>query len=92
MNKITLRTFIRKMYNEIQDEDIDEITTTGDIDGYSTPFAFKDDGNDKKRKRKFKSSVKEDITREDTKNVNKLIRFEVARIIRDIWIKRTSWA
>ena len=35
----------------IDEEELDEITTTGDVAGYSTPFAFSDGGKkDKKRK------------------------------------------
>ena len=90
MNEASLRALIRKAYNEIQDEDLDEITTTGDIEGYSTPLAFKDD-DDEKRKRKFKNPVKEEITKEDVNAVNKLIRLEVGRILRDIWLKRSAW-
>ena len=38
----------------IEDEELDEITTTGDVAGYSTPFAFSDDSEkDKKRKKKM---------------------------------------
>ena len=89
MNETMLRAYIRKLYYE-GDEEIDEITTTGDIEGYNTQFAFKDD-DDEKRKRKFKSPVSEEIDRDDIKNIRELIRTEVARIIRDIWIKRAAW-
>ena len=84
-----LRSLIRSIFTEIESE-LDEITTTGNIAGYNTPFAFKDD-DDEKRKRKFKSPVSEEINRDDIKNIRELIRTEVARIIRDIWIKRAAW-
>ena len=32
-----LREFIRKIFQE----ELEEITTTGDVEGYSTPYAFK---------------------------------------------------
>ncbi len=35
--------------------------------------------------------VKEDISTQDLDFLKKVIRKEVASILRDIWIKRTSW-
>ena len=32
-----------------------------------------------------------EITKEDVNAVNKLIRLEVGRILRDIWLKRSAW-
>ena len=49
----------RKHFNEIlqqltleiiEEDELDEITVTGDVEGYSTPFAFDPEG--KKRKKK----------------------------------------
>ena len=34
----------------IEEDELDEITVTGDVEGYSTPFAFDPEG--KKRKKK----------------------------------------
>ena len=69
-----LRELIKKYVEE-------ELTTTGDVQGYSVPHAFK------KRKKK----VDEALEAKDIQNIKKLIRDVVADIIRDIWIKRTSW-
>ena len=93
--EVKLRQLIADIYYE---QLLDEITTTGDVEGYSTPHAFSDD--EEKRKRKLKPAlkaigyklVKEDISREDLDFLKKVIRKEVAAILRDIWIKRTSWA
>ena len=81
--KKKLKELIRKLYND----DLEELTTTGNVDGYSTPFAFKDVGNEYKKKKK----VNEALDKGDMTLITKLIRDVVADIIRDIWIKRTSW-
>jgi len=95
-----LRSFIRGVLDEYmkeKEDDLEEITTTGDVDGYSTPHAFSDD--EEKKKKKMKTAldavgyefVNEELESNDVKLIRKLIRDEVASIIRDIWIKRTSW-
>ena len=46
-NKKSFNSLIKSLAEEIIDEeDLDEITTTGDVAGYNTPFAFS-----KKRKK-----------------------------------------
>ena len=35
--------------------------------------------------------VKEELNDKDLKNIRKLIRDVVANILRDIWLKRTTW-
>ena len=70
-----LRELIKKYVEE-------ELTTTGDVDGYSTPYAFK-----KKKKKK----VDEALEAKDVQEIRKLIRDVVGDILRDIWLKRTSW-
>lgn len=93
MDEKKLREFIK----QILSKELDEITVTGDIAGYNTPFAFS--GNEKKRKKKIKkanksvgySMVKEELDNKDLKLVKELIRNTVADIIRDIWLKRASW-
>jgi len=84
--EIQLRDFIKKIYEE--DENIDEMTVTGDIAGYSTPKAFKK----RKKKKRIKYSMNEELTKEDLRDIKNIIRKEVANILRDIWVKRTSWA
>ena len=92
----------KKHFNEIikslAEEILDEITTTGNVDGYMTPFAFR--GKSKKGKKKNKEIstnstdyelVKEALNDKDLKQITKLIREVVANILRDIWLKRTTW-
>ena len=70
-----LRELIKKYVEE-------ELTTTGDVDGYSTPYAFK-----KKKKKK----VDEALEAKDVQEIRKLIRDVVGDILRDIWLKRNAW-
>ena len=70
----------------IDEEELDEITVTGDIDGYGTPFAF-----GKKKKKQKKIGVNEALDNKDLEKITKLIRNVVGDILRDIWLKRNSW-
>ena len=90
---------IKSLTEEILDEeDLDEITTTGNVAGYNTPFAFT--GNSKKSKKKKKKYstnstgyevVNEALDDKDIKMIKKLIKDVVGDIFRDIWLKRTAW-
>ena len=79
------------------DDDIEEITTTGDAAGYNTPHAFSN--NEKQRKKRLKKNIKnsgyetiaEALADDDVKEIKQLIRLMISDIIRDIWIKRSSW-
>ena len=82
------KELIKKLTLEILDEEeLDEITTTGNVAGYSTPFAF----TGKKGKKKKKKKVDEALEDKDLKIITKLIRNVVSDILRDIWLKRTAW-
>ena len=94
----SLRTLIYKIYKEeLEEDELEEITTTGDIEGYSTPYAFSD--NKEKKKRKMKKAndavgykfVNEALENKDINLLKIIIRNEVAAILRDIWLKRTTW-
>ena len=51
--RTSLKALICKIYKEeLEEDDLEEITTTGDIAGYETPYAFSDDDEKKKRKMK----------------------------------------
>ncbi len=45
--EVKLRQLISDIYYE---QFLDEITTTGDVDGYSTPNAFSDNEEERKKK------------------------------------------
>jgi len=98
-NKKSFNNLIKSLTEEILDEeDLDEITTTGNVAGYNTPFAFT--GNSKKSKKKKKKYstnstgyevVNEALDDKDIKMIKKLIKDVVGDIFRDIWLKRTAW-
>ena len=51
-----LKSFIEELIQEIEEEELDEVTTTANVDVYQTPFAFS--GGRKKDKKKKDSIVK----------------------------------
>ena len=80
----------------LDEESLEEITTTGDVAGYSTPFAFSSKEDEKKKKKRLTRStgfsvVSEALDEKDLKQITKLIKVVVGDIIRDIWLKRNSW-
>ena len=93
------KELVKKLTMELLDEEsLEEITTTAAVPGYMTPYAFSDGGKkDKKRKKKMikKSTgyelVKEALDDKDLKQINKMIRDVVGDILRDIWLKRNAW-
>ena len=101
MNESRLRELIRSiLQTEIseksEEDELEEITVTGNIAGYNTPFAFSGNKGNKKKKKVSTNStgysvVKEAIDEKDIKIIRKLIKDVVADILRDIWIKRTAW-
>ena len=94
MNEAKLRQYIRNFIKEMQDEDedLEEVTVTANIDGYSTPYAF----STKEDEENFKSTgypnlVKEAIEEKDIKIIKQIIRDVIADVYRDIWLKRNTW-
>ena len=79
----------------IEEDELDEITVTGDVEGYNTPFAFDPEGKKKKKYGKKKNShrrkIKEELDSKDLAIIKKVIRDVVGDIYRDIWLKRNSW-
>jgi len=89
---------LKELALEITEEELEEITTTGDVAGYNTPNAFSSGGQkDKKKKKKNATNstgytlVKEALEEKDIKMIEKLIRAVIADVYRDIWIKRSTW-
>tara|TARA_R100001463_G_scaffold18232_2_gene45772 strand:+ start:516 stop:833 length:318 start_codon:yes stop_codon:yes gene_type:complete len=102
VNKKQFRNKIKEIMLELlKDYELDEITTTGDIAAYSTPFAFK-----KKKKKKKKSgfegghknpdvlgysAVNEELSQQDVGQIKKIIKGILNDMFRDIWLKRNAW-
>ena len=99
MYESKLKHLIKSIVEEIMDKDnegLEEITVTGNVDGYNTPFAFTGKKGKKKKKRIATNStgyksVNEALEKDDINTIKSLIRDVVADILRDIWIKRNSW-
>ena len=91
------KELVKKLTLELLDEEsLEEITTTGNVDGYSTPFAFTGKKGKAKKKQISTNSTGYDVVSEalddkDLKQITKLIRNVVGDILRDIWLKRTAW-
>ena len=80
----------------VEEEELDELTATGNIDGYMTPFAFSGKKGKKKKKQISTNStgykmIGEAIDDKDLKIIRKLIKDVVGDILRDIWLKRAAW-
>ena len=98
-NRKLFKELVKKLTMELLDEEsLEEITTTGNVAGYSTPFAFRGKGKKGKKKSKEISTnstdyeiVNEALNDKDLKQITKLIRDVVGDIVRDIWLKRNAW-
>ena len=100
-NRKLFKELVKKLTMELLDEEgLEEMTSTRNIAGYSTPKAFS------KKKKKKKSGydgghvkpdvfgfdvVSEALVEKDLKQISKLIRDVVGNILRDIWLKRNAW-
>ena len=93
--KKLFKELVKKLTMELLDEEsLEEITTTAAVPGYQTPFAF--GKMKKKRKKNIEKQtgynfVSEALDDKDLKQINKLIRDVVGDILRDIWLKRNAW-
>ena len=86
--KQSFNDLLESLVEEILDEeDLDEITTSGDAGAYMTPMAFDPEGKKKKKKKK----IGEALESNDIAIIKKLIRAVIADVYRDIWIKRGTW-
>ena len=78
----------------IEEDELDEVTVTGDVAGYETPFAFDPEGEKRKKKYRansYRKKIKEELDSKDLAIIKKVIRDVVGDIYRDIWLKRNSW-
>ena len=98
MEEAKLRQYIRNFIQEIKDEDdeLEEVTTTGDVDGYNTPYAFSGEDDEEKKKKKLTKgtgfkAVNEALEEKDIKLIKQIIRDVIVDVYRDIWLKRNSW-
>mgnify|MGYP003134512707 CR=1 FL=1 len=98
MEETKLRQYIRNFIQEIKDEDeeLEEVTTTNDAEGYSTPYAFSTKEDEEKKKKKLTKgtgfkAVNEALDDSDIKIIKKIIRDVIGDVYRDIWLKRNSW-
>jgi len=95
--KKSFNDLVRELTEEIIDEEeLDEMTTTNDIAGYSTPFAFDPEGEKikkkyGKKKNSHRKKIGEALEAKDIAIIRKLIRDVISDVYRDIWIKRNSW-
>ena len=93
-NSTKFNFLVRELARGILKKKLSEITSTASIDGYETPNAF---GKvSKKRKKNIEKQtgykfIDEAISDSDMREIKLAIRKEVSDILRDIWIKRTSW-
>ena len=93
-NSTKFNSLVRELARGILKKKLSEITSTASIDGYETPNAF---GKvSKKRKKNIEKLtgykfIDEAISDSDMREIKLAIRKEVSDILRDIWIKRTSW-
>ena len=96
-NRKLFKELVKKLTMELLDEEgLEEITTTAAVPGYQTPFAFSSKEDEKKKKKRLKKStgftfVSEAVDKKDLEIIRKLIRDVVGDILRDIWLKLTAW-
>ena len=92
--KKSFNDLLESLVEEILDEEeLDEITTTGDAGAYMTPMAFDPEGKNKKKSKKnsYRKKIGEALECKDIAIIKKLIRDVIGDVYRDIWIKRNSW-
>ena len=92
--KQSFNDLLESLVEELLDEEeLDEITTSGDAGAYMTPFAFDPEGENKKKSKKnsHRKKIGEALEEKDIKIIKKLIRDVIGDVYRDIWIKRNSW-
>ena len=64
-----LKEILDEILDEVQKE-LDEATTTGNVDGYQTPYAFSKGNKHKKRKKKIATALGYSVVGNDIDNIN----------------------
>ena len=92
-NSTKFSSLVRELARGLLKKKLSEITSTASIDGYETPNAFGKVSKKRKKNIEKQTGYKfiDEISDSDMKEVKLAIRKEVSDILRDIWIKRTSW-
>ena len=95
-NSKKFNSLVKELASTLFSRKLKEITTTASVDVYQTPYAFKNKGISRKKKKNIEKQtgykfVDEAISSGDMSEIRKEIRKEVSDILRDIWIKRNSW-
>ena len=95
-NSQKFKNLVKELATRLYQKKLSEITTTASIYTYQTPYAFSKKGMKKKRKKNIEKQtgykfVDEALDKSDVEQIRKQIRQEVADILFDIWIKRSSW-
>jgi hypothetical protein len=93
-NSTKFSSLVRELARGLLKKKLSEKESTASIDGYETPNAF--GKMKKKRKKNIEKQtgykfIDEAISDSDMREIKLAIRKEVSDILRDIWIKRTSW-
>jgi len=93
---IKTKKIFKELVTNLTNEVLEEMTTTDDAEGYLTPKFLQGKTGKKKKKQISTNStgyeiVNEEVNEKDLKMIKKLIRDVVANILRDIWLKRTTW-
>ena len=97
MYKYSKSQFI-KLVEKLIRQELNEMSVTGDIAGYQTPYAFSGGRKKDKKKRKRNATnstgykiVREEIQSSDIPQISKLIRLELASLFYDLFRKRRAW-
>ena len=93
-NSTKFNSLVRELTHGLFKKKLKEMTSTASIDGFETPNAFGKTSKKKKKNLEKQTGYKfvdEGVSSSDMEQIKKQIRKEVSDILRDIWIKRTSW-
>lgn len=85
------------LISELVEEELEEASTSANVPGYLTPYAFSDGTKEYKKKRKKNAKqagyqlFKEEIEAKDYKTIAQIVRMELASIYYDLYKKKSIW-